>query len=127
MEAKILLWIQEHMRNDIMTIFWKGITFLGNKGLIWIVLSIVLIFMKKTRKVGIMSIIALVVSMIVTNMVLKNLVTRIRPFDAIEGLISLDGRPSGYSFPSGHTSAAFSTGVVYLMKLPKSLLKFFYR
>jgi undecaprenyl-diphosphatase len=40
---------------------------------------------------------------------LKNTIHRTRPFDAYPNLIFKKGTGGGYSMPSGHTSAAFST------------------
>lgn len=33
-DMNILLWIQEHLRIDALTPFWKVITFLGNGGMV---------------------------------------------------------------------------------------------
>ena len=38
-DMSILLWIQEHLRADALTPFWKVITFLGNGGWFWLVLA----------------------------------------------------------------------------------------
>ena len=49
-----------------------AITNLGNMGIVWIVLSIVLLFPKKTRRAGLLSLLALLGSLCVTNFLLKN-------------------------------------------------------
>lgn len=41
-DQAILLFIQEYLRVDFLDGLWRGITFLGEKGWFWIVLSIVL-------------------------------------------------------------------------------------
>ena len=38
LDMNILLWIQEHLRVDALTPFWRAVTFLGNGGWFWIVL-----------------------------------------------------------------------------------------
>lgn len=53
MEADILLWIQNNIRNEVLTPIFKFITTLGNAGVIWIVLSVGLLIPKKTRRVGV--------------------------------------------------------------------------
>ena len=53
MEADILLWIQNNIRNDVLTPIFKFITTLGNAGVIWIVLSVGLLIPKKIRYVGV--------------------------------------------------------------------------
>ena len=52
LDMNILLWIQEHLRVDALTPFWRAVTFLGNGGWFWIVLCVLLICFGKTRKSG---------------------------------------------------------------------------
>lgn len=52
-DMSILLWIQEHLRADALTPFWKVITFLGNGGWFWLMLAVGLLVYKKTRLTGI--------------------------------------------------------------------------
>lgn len=92
--------------------FMVFVTSLGNGGRIWIGLSLVLLFFKKTRKAGIASAIALIFGLIICNLTLKELVQRARPcfqeFAEYEWLIKT---PSDYSFPSGHTTSAFASAL----------------
>lgn len=52
-DGQALLFIQEHIRQVWMDGFWKTITHLGDAGWFWIILGIVLLIPKKTRKAGI--------------------------------------------------------------------------
>ena len=97
----------------------KFITHLGDKGWIWIVISILLLIFPKTRKVGIMSACALMFSLIVNNMFLKNVIARTRPYDAIEGLRTIVRAQSDFSFPSGHTASSFVAATVIFRNMPK--------
>lgn len=119
MEADILLWIQNNIRNDVLTSIFKFVTTLGNAGIIWIVLSVGLLIPKKTRHVGILALVSLVFSALINNVILKNVVARTRPYDVIEGLTSLVGAQKDYSFPSGHTGSAFAAAIVMFRGLPK--------
>ena len=49
-DGNILLWIQDNIRNDILTPIVKFITSLGNAGMIWIAITLILLIFKKTRK-----------------------------------------------------------------------------
>lgn len=118
-DGEILLWIQENVRSEWMTPFWKGITWLGNSGMIWLAISFILLLIPKTRKVGIMSLVALGLSGLFINCIIKNVVARPRPFTQVEGLTYLIKRPRDYSFPSGHTSASFAAVVVFVRKMPR--------
>lgn len=118
-ESSILLWIQEVIRQPVLTPIIKFITSLGNHGLIWIAITVCLLLFKKTRKVGVMSAIALMGSLIVNNMILKNLVARIRPYEVIDGLERIIEKQKDLSFPSGHSGSSLAAGVVLFRNLPK--------
>lgn len=119
LETDFLLWIQNHVRQEWMNPIWIGITKLGDGGLVWITGSLLLLIPKKTRKVGVCSLIALAGSLLVNNVILKNLVARTRPYDVIEGLHSLIGKQNDFSFPSGHTGSSFAAATVMFCGLKK--------
>lgn len=119
MEPNILLWIQDNLRNDVLTPFFVVITSLGNAGILWILITARLLIPKKTRKVGILCVAALLFSFLIDNVLLKNLVARTRPYEVIEGLTYLVKKPVDYSFPSGHTGTSFATAVVLFLSFPK--------
>lgn len=118
-DKSILIWIQENLRSDVLTPILKAITTLGNAGLIWILVSVIMLIPKKTRKAGIISLMALMCSYLVNNVFLKNVVARMRPFDRFKEIIPLVARPTDYSFPSGHTACAFASSVTFIGNLPK--------
>ncbi len=120
-DANVLLWIQENMRTDLMTTIMKAITRLGDGGCLWIVLALVFLVVGKTRKVGATSALALIINYITVNLVIKNAVGRIRPYEVVDGLVSLVGNQSEFSFPSGHAAHAFAVGVVILVMMPKKI------
>ncbi|MGN0482634.1 MAG: phosphatase PAP2 family protein [Lachnospiraceae bacterium] len=118
-DGQILLWIQEHLRCSALTPFFRFITHLGDAGIIWIVLTTILVLIPKTRKVGWMSALSLVFTLIVDNLLLKNIVARIRPYDRIPEIQILIERQRDFSFPSGHTGSSFAAAVVMARNLPK--------
>ena len=111
-ELNILDWIQT-LHTPFLDKIMVFITRLGDAGIIWIVLSIVLLLIPKTRKSGAVMVVALVVDVLLCNIVLKNLVARTRPYDVNTGVHLLVAKLHDYSFPSGHTAASF-TAVVAL-------------
>ena len=119
LDGNILLWIQENLRSEFFTPLWSFITTSGNSGLIWIAITCFLLAFKKTRKVGATCALALIFSLLFTNLLIKPLVARIRPYDLIDGLRILIEKPHDFSFPSGHSSAAFAAAWVMLCRLPK--------
>lgn len=119
LDGNILLWIQEHIRHEFLTPIVVFITTLGNSGIIWILLCLLLLLPKKTRNIGIMGVIALCLSLIVNNGILKHVVARTRPYEVVAGLQALIPFPTDFSFPSGHTAASFAAGIVFFKKLPR--------
>lgn len=121
LDGEILLQIQQHLRTDMLTPFMKIVTFLGNGGWFWILCAVVLLAIPKTRKTGYAAVFSLIFGAIVTNLLLKNIVARPRPFAEIEALIPLIAKPTDFSFPSGHTTASFAVALVMFRMLPKKI------
>lgn len=97
------------------------ITSLGNAGIIWIVLAVVLLILPKTRKTGIIVAAALLMDLILCNLILKNLVARVRPYDVNTAIAVLIKKPLDFSFPSGHTAASFAAmTALFLAKMKKA-------
>ena len=119
LDGQILLWIQEYLRTPFMDALMSRFTVLGDHGMMWILLTLVLLIIPKTRKVGIICFISLALSVIFCNGLLKNLVGRPRPYTLIPDLKLLVKAADDASVPSGHSSAAFCTATVCLLKLPK--------
>lgn len=107
MEIKILDLIQE-IRTPVGDQVMCFVTNLGNAGMIWIVIAVVLFLFPKTRKSGAVMMMALVLDVILCNGILKNVFARVRPCDVNTAVQLLIPRPDDYSFPSGHTAASFA-------------------
>lgn len=121
-EANILLWIQEHLRNEVTDPIVKWITHLGDHGILWIALLLILLCISKTRKAAILGASSLVLTFVVTNLCLKPFVARVRPYEAIDGLVRIIEAQSDKSFPSGHTANSMAVGVI-LWKISQSCEK----
>lgn len=119
MDAEILLFLQDTVRNPVLTPVFQVITTLGNGAIFWVLASVALLVPRKTRSIGFTGILALLVSLLVNNIILKNLVARTRPYEVIEGLVPLIRKPWDYSFPSGHTGSSFASAWVFYRKLPR--------
>lgn len=122
-DEAVLLWIQEAVRQAWLDPVVKVFTTLGNAGILWIVLAVAMLFWRPTRKAGVLAGCALLFSLLFTNLGLKLLLTRPRPYTVVEGLIPLLTSGDPNSFPSGHTSAAFAAGLVWARTLPKAWMR----
>lgn len=119
LDGAILLWIQEHIRQEFLSPVVKFITHLGDAGWCWILLAAILLIVKKTRKIGLVTAVSLLGSYVVNNLILKNLVARVRPYEAVDGLQRIIEAQSDFSFPSGHSASSFAAAVVIFMLCPR--------
>ena len=102
----------------------RAITLLGEKGILFLVLGIVLMLFPKTRKAGICMFGAVCCGALITNFWLKDFVARPRPLtvEPFRTWWQAAGAyaESEYSFPSGHVTAAMAgvTALVLAGKKP---------
>lgn len=111
-DTNILYWIQDNIHNSFLDIGMSFITTIGDVGAIWILIGILLLFTRKFRTIGILTLSVLLLNAILGEGILKNLIARPRPFNILEGLDIIVRKPSSYSFPSGHTSSAFAAALM---------------
>lgn len=121
-ELKFLDLLQK-IHHPILDSIMVFITRLGDMGMIWILLAIILFLFPKTRKVGVILVIALCINIILCNGLLKHIIARVRPCDINTSISLLITRPTDFSFPSGHTSASFTTVMVLYLVHEKKLWK----
>lgn len=110
----ILMYIQNNMHNGFLDWIMPIFTALGNLGLIWFVIAVILLFYKDYRKYGLMIIASLILCGLIGNVGLKNIVGRLRPIDVNTSIKLLIARPTDFSFPSGHAMTSFAPAVVLM-------------
>lgn len=117
------------IQTPVLTFIAKLFTALGDQNFVVgiAVFALVLCFFKKTKKYGIAMIFAIAVGTILTNVILKPSVLRIRPYNTLQqnaeylawylgaGALS----EGDYSFPSGHTTSAFEMATAMFLVLRK--------
>lgn len=109
-ELPILWWMREHLTNPFLDMVMPLVSSLARHGEFWIVLALILLCFKKTRKAGVAMAIAMACGFLVGNMGLKNLFARIRPYDMVEVEMLVE-HLSDFSFPSGHTLVSFNAAI----------------
>lgn len=107
-DESILMFIQQYIKCEPLDFIMPMITKLGDNGIIWIVLTLILLVFKRHRKWGIAMALSLFLCFIVGNLTLKPLIARIRPYEVITGIELLISKPHDFSFPSGHTMTSFA-------------------
>lgn len=109
-EFDLLYWFQS-IHNPILDKIVVVITSLGNAGIFWILLTLVMLIVCKDKKVAWTSALALLFSVLVINVFLKNMAMWARPCWIDDTIPLLVKNPKDYSFPSGHSSASFASAV----------------
>lgn len=113
-DSTLLDWFQS-IQNDFLTGIFKMITLLGEGGVIWIILGLLLLVNKKTKWMGVTVLAALLLSLLVGNLTLKPLVARPRPCWVHPEIPLLIGNPRDFSFPSGHSLSSFAAATAVLL------------
>lgn len=124
-DLPILDWIAAYLWCPFLDAVMPVITLLGDAGIFWIAIAVVLLFFPKTRKVGLGMGAALILGLLVCNLTLKPLTARIRPYDyqlqhfGVHIKLLIEAQHD-FSFPSGHTIASFEAATVLLIHSKKA-------
>lgn len=116
-EFSILDFIQDVFSCDFLDVFMSNITKLADHGIVPILLAVILLIITKTRRIGLSMGISFICGGVIGNLILKNVVQRMRPYQLNEAFQLIIPPLSDYSFPSGHTLIAFETAVVLMIML----------
>lgn len=117
------------LHSEVMNVVVSTLTHLGDSevAIPLLVACVIMCFFKKTRRVGITVAFAIILGTLFTNIILKNVCGRVRPY------VTLADDPmfmswyqfagahieSDNSFPSGHTTCAFEMGVALFLSMRK--------
>lgn len=109
------------MECSFLTTLAKVFTTFGDENFVipMVIVGIVLMLFKKTRKYGFALVFAIIAGTLLTNVVVKPMALRIRPYNTLQDIefyrnayFAVGGlSEADYSFPSGHTTAAFELAV----------------
>ena len=122
--AKVMNKIANSFVGGVATFLMKAVSFITEKGIIFFLIAIILMCFAKTRKAGILMFISVGVGAVLTNIVLKDTIMRYRPYETntiYYGFWQAVGSPveSGYSFPSGHTTAVMAAAMAFFICFKK--------
>ncbi len=102
----------QNIHNPFLNAIMIAATWIGEKGIFWLVCGAALCIPRRYRKYGIMVILAVALTYLIANLILKPIVARPRPCDLFPDVPLISSRPDGFSFPSGHTIASFAAATV---------------
>ena len=107
------------LHSPVLNFFMMIISQLGDAGLILIILAVVLLLFRKTRKFGVFMLGALLIEVLCNELIFKAIFERPRPFNYLPWQESgayvfpeIISRPDSFSFPSGHTASSFAAATV---------------
>lgn len=123
-ELNILNAIQ-NIRNLPLDKLMVTISSAGNLSLIWIAYIFIFLAARDLKKQGKIMILAFVLNILLVNILVKNVVARPRPYEVAKFTDLLVHKLSDNSFPSGHTSYAFTFAtIVTLLNKNNALIIF---
>lgn len=105
-DGNLLIAIQNALNADWLTPIMKIITFFGEGGYFWIAVCLFLMIFKRTRRLGILCSLSLMLTFICCNLALKPLIDRTRPWITFTAVNAMLPPPGDSSFPSGHSANA---------------------
>lgn len=99
------------LAGSVLTPLNRIITLLGEKGILFFLLALVLMLFPRYRRTGVCIFGAVCCGALITNIILKDQIARPRPFETVDQFRQwwqFVGAPAedGFSFPSGHVTAA---------------------
>lgn len=119
LDFSILNWIQNNIASPFCDTFFELVTHLGDGAYFWFAIALVSLFFKKTRKMGICMVLAIILGSLMCNVTIKPLVARPRPFTYPQAMLAVEDllikKPSEFSFPSGHTTSCFAAATAILL------------
>ncbi|MEG0035930.1 MAG: phosphatase PAP2 family protein [Oscillospiraceae bacterium] len=118
-DTQALLFIQDNLRLPFLDYVMVFLTRLGDGGFIWILAGLILLIPKKTRRGGFDLLICLMITAVLNNLLIKELVSRLRPYDTIAALSILVEPEASFSFPSGHASASLAAALALTLAFGK--------
>ena len=124
-DLPILEWIAKTFWCPFLDAVMPIVTLLGDAGIFWIAIAVVLLFIPKYRKIGLGMGAALIMGLLVCNVTMKPLFARPRPYDYQlvhfgKEIALLIEAQHDFSFPSGHTLASFEAATVLAIHSKKA-------
>lgn len=118
--AKKTNWVYNHSKKFLFP-FFNVMTALLKNGFIYIVTGLTLLLFISTRKLGLLILLSILVGLLFTNLIIKNIVRRTRPYKSgnehFTSWWEEAGKMTdvGSSFPSGHTTSAAAVGMILFL------------
>ena len=118
-DGNLLIGIQHALNADWLTPVMKIITLFGEGGVFWILVCLILILFRRTRRLGIICAASLLFTFICCNLIIKPAVDRVRPWVTFQMVDAMLPPPGDASFPSGHSANAMGPAwAMFIASMP---------
>ncbi|MDO4749337.1 MAG: phosphatase PAP2 family protein [Eubacteriales bacterium] len=114
-DADVLLFVQEHIRCGFLDPIMKGASWLGNHGILWVLVGLILLALPRTRREGLDTALGILFPWLITEYLMKNLIARPRPYTVMTELVTLVEQLDSFSFPSGHSCSSFAAATALFL------------
>ena len=86
-----------------------GLSIIGRGSSVWLAITLALLVLKRIQwRAAVPVFAAIALAIVMTDVIIKPLVARARPFEGAVAVRVIDRRPLTYSFPSGHAAGSFA-------------------
>ena len=102
-------WMVAHRVQALNAPMWLA-SVVGRAGFVWFAIAAVVAARQRRRCAFTVVLLAVLLGSVTANDIVKPVVRRTRPFDAMPGTV-IGGRPNDASFPSGHSTTAFAAAL----------------
>lgn len=113
LDSSILLFIQDNLRCSILNFIMKIFSAMGDGVVILAIMAVIFLLFPKCRRASFYAVCAIAFCFVINNLILKNWVARIRPYEVVDGLELIIAIADDWSFPSGHACAAFAAAFMF--------------
>lgn len=117
-DQRWFFFVNKQLRNKLFDIIMPRLTHMGGGRFLLSLLAIVFLLSEgELRLWTVQALFSLMVSHLIAR-VIKKAWARTRPYNALANAMLTANPMKDYSFPSGHTTAAFSVAVIYSLQMP---------
>lgn len=108
------LWSLQGISSPFLDSAMTFVSYSVSSGLLWFVMAAVMLCLPRRRAMGMAVVVAVCVSFLMTDVILKPMFDTVRPFEVMD-VTTMVPAPDNASFPSGHTASSFAAATAIML------------
>lgn len=124
LDIKIIELIEKYLNYENIQVFFSSITRLNDYGLLTFLVIALIVIQYKDTTISKICIYSTIISLLIVQLMMKNIIQRPRPYELIESLNIIISKPSTPSFPSGHASISGIGFMLSYLYFDKKIIKY---